>query len=208
MTRHPSITALALLFAVGLALAGCSKTTNDANKEDPAAAAVAIAREYQQAALAQDWRKMCELRTERMRYGTVEQCTADNTPSSEAATRSTPTSASPTTTFDPPTYADASTMPPLPSKTAASGPDRASTGPVKTEGTPIEVPAAGEHPAGWGVMLTYIVTWPSQTTTSRKALRVVQEAGMWRVDQHEDVQDGDMVQGNPIRNSLFGELRP
>ncbi|MFD7978767.1 hypothetical protein [Streptomyces sp. NPDC059071] len=201
--RHTA--APALLLAAGLALAGCSDTADDAKKkQDPAAAALAVARDYQQATLADDWRRACELSTTRLRRGTVEQCAARHTPTATATptTPSSSASVSPSATYEPPTYADGSTLQPSPSKTATPGPERASTGPITTEGAPVQVPAAGDHPAGWGVLLTYTVTWPSETSTARKALRVVQEGGAWRVDQREDVHDDDVAHGDPIHDAL------
>ncbi|MGW0121720.1 hypothetical protein [Streptomyces sp. NPDC003327] len=194
--RH---TAPALLLAAGLALTGCGESADDAKQDDPAAAALAVARDYQSAALARDWRRACELSTTRLRRGTVEECAARHTRPTPTATAT--ASASPTATSDPPTYADGSTMKPLP-KPTSTGPERASTGPVTPAGEPIQVPATADHPAGYGVMLTYTVTWPSETSTARKALRVVQESGTWRVDQREDVQDSDMAHGDPIRDAL------
>ncbi|MFE7412717.1 hypothetical protein [Streptomyces laurentii] len=199
--RHAAVPAL--LLAAGLALTGCSTPPdNDAKKTgpsaDPAAAALAVARDYQKATLALDWRRACELSTTRLRGGTVEQCTARHTPDPTPTATPSPTA---TATFEPPTYADGSTARPRPTKTTA-GPERASTGPVTPSGAPVEVPAAGEHPAGWGVMLTYTVTWPTSTSTARKALRVVQEDTEWRVEQREDVQDSDLQHGDPVRDAL------
>lgn len=206
MTRRTA--APAVLLAVGLALAGCSgdgSKDNDAGGEvtkDPAAAALAVAKEYQQAANALDWRRACELSTAALRRGSVDQCAARNI-GAATATPSAPASESPTATVSPPTYADGSTPNALPSKTP-TGPDRASTGPVTAQGKPVKVPAAGDHPAGYGVLLTYTVTWPDDSSTSRKAVRVVEEGGAWRVDQREDVQEGDMGHGDPITAALSG----
>ncbi|MDR3081862.1 MAG: hypothetical protein LBV60_13220 [Streptomyces sp.] len=202
MTRHHAAVP-ALLLAAGLALTGCSTPPDsDAKKTeqpaDPAAAALKVARDYQNATLALDWRRACELSTTRLRGGTVDECTARHTPKPTPTTTPTPTA---TETFEPPTYADGSTARPLPSKTTAPGPERASTGPVTPSGAPVEVPAAGDHPAGWGVLLTYTVTWPTSTSTARKALRVVQEDG-WRIEQREDVQDSDLQHGDPVRDAL------
>ncbi|MGW4954551.1 hypothetical protein [Streptomyces parvulus] len=197
----------AVLLVAGLALAGCSGSDSkgdDPKKEkDPTAAAVAVAREYQQAANALDWRRACELSTKALRRGTVDQCAARNV-GPETATPSAPASESPTETASPPTYADGSTPNALPSKSTEPGPDRASTGPVTTEGAPVKVPASAGHPAGYGVLLTYTVTWPDDTSTARKALRLVQEGDAWKVDQREDVQDGDMGHGDPATAALSG----
>ncbi|MFF0561491.1 hypothetical protein [Streptomyces sp. NPDC004266] len=197
--RHA--TAPALLLAAGVVLTGCGESADDAKQDDPAAAALAVARDYQSAANTLDWHRACELSTIRLRRGTIEECAGRNIGPAPTATAPPTASASPTKTFDPPTYADGSTMQPL-TRPTPSGPDRASTGPVTPEGEPIEISAYGDHPAGYGVMLSYTVTWPSETTTARQTLRVVQEAGEWRVDQYEDVQDNDMAHGDPIRDTL------
>lgn len=196
----------ALLLALGLALTGCSGETkkDDPKKEaDPAAAALAVAREYQQATNRLDWRKACELSTAALRRGTVAEC-AERNIGPATATPSAPASESPSPSVSPPTYADGSTMQPRESKTPAPGPDRASTGPVTAEGAPVKVPAFEDHPAGYGVLLSYTVTWPDDTSTSRKAVRLVEEGGAWKVDQREDVQTGDMGHGDPVRDALSG----
>jgi hypothetical protein len=195
-----------LLLAVGLALTGCSDSGDDAGKgdatptKDPTAAAVAVAKEYQEAANRLDWRRACELSTKALRRGTVDQCAARNI-GPETATPSAPASESPTATFSPPTYADGSTPEPIES-TSASGPERAETGPVVVQGDPVKVPASEDHPAGYGVLVTYTVTWPDSTSTARRALRLVAEGDAWRVDQREDVQDGDMGRGDPVTAAL------
>ncbi|MFF0052590.1 hypothetical protein [Streptomyces sp. NPDC005498] len=199
-----------LLLAAGLALAGCSGGDSGGDdpkkkEKDPAAAAVAVARDYQKAANALDWRRACELSTAALRRGTVDQCAARNIgPETATPTPSAPASESPTASVSPPTYADGSTPDALPSKSTAPGPDRASTGPVTAQGAPVKVPASAGHPAGYGVLLTYTVTWPDDTSTARKALRLVEEGGTWRVDQREDVQDGDMGHGDPATAALSG----
>ncbi|WP_432017662.1 hypothetical protein [Streptomyces hydrogenans] len=207
MKRHTAA-ASALLVAAGLALAGCSgEPADDAPKpeKDPAASALAVAREYQQATNRLDWRRACEMSTERLRAGSVEECAGRNVgPATATPTPSAPASKLPSPSFSPPTYADGSTMQALPSKTPAPGPDRASTGPVTPEGAAVKVAAFGDHPAGWGVLLSYTVTWPNSTSTARTAVRVVEEKGEWRVDQREDVQDGDMTHGDPVRDALSG----
>ncbi|MFF9908795.1 hypothetical protein ACF1HU_35945 [Streptomyces olivaceus] len=201
MKRH----ALTLLVA-GLALTACTgeAADDDAKQKDPSAAARAVAREYQQAANVQEWRTACRLSTAALRRAMTEQCAPRSSePTTTAPTPSAPASPSPTASDSPPTYADGSTMKPLPSKTRAPGPDRASTGPIKT-GKPVKVPAVDDHPAGYGVLVTYTVSWPTDTSTSRKALRVVQQGGGWRIDQHEDVHDGDLGHGDPVPAILAG----
>ncbi|MGW3377411.1 hypothetical protein [Streptomyces hydrogenans] len=203
MTRRtPALRTTALLLTAGLALAGCSTPADDdAKKNDPVADATAVAVAYKEAALALDWPKACELSTPRLRRGTVQEC-ADRHPTPAA---STPTP-SPTRTraTAPPTYADGGAIPTLTPRTP-SGPERATTGPVTVQGAAVDVAAAGDHPAGYGVLLTHTVTWPGKpASTSRTALRVVAEGDTWRIDQHEDIQDGDMRGGDPIRAALGG----
>ncbi|MFF5924172.1 hypothetical protein ACFY8C_38480 [Streptomyces flavochromogenes] len=198
MKRHHAL-APALLLVAGLVLTGCGDNPDDAKQDDPAAAALTVARDYQRATNELNWRRACELSTSQLRDGTVDECVAFHAEPTPAATAT--ASASPTETFEPPRYADGSTVQPRPRPTR-SGPERAMLGPVTVEGEPIEISAYGDHPAGYGVMLAYTVTWPSETTTSRKTLRVVQEAGSWRVDQRKDVQDSDMAHGDPIRDTL------
>ena len=68
-----------------------------------------------------------------------------------------------------------------------------------------EVPAAEEYAAGYGVLVSYTVKWPGKAaTTKRRALRLVDEGGAWVIDQHEDVQEGDMGDGSPVRAALSG----
>ncbi|MFJ5099252.1 hypothetical protein [Streptomyces sp. NPDC088557] len=194
-------TAPAVLLGSVLALTGCT-TGGAPAPEDQAAAVLDTARAYQSAAVARDWRRTCELSTARYRAGTVQQCTARKTGSTPAPAPE--ATADSTATHKPPAYADGSTMRPLPSRTSRPGPDRASTGPVTPQGQPVDVPASGDHPAGYGVLLTYTVTWPTETSTARKALRLVQEEGAWRVDQTEDVHDGDEAMGRPVQDALAG----
>ncbi|CAM5455638.1 hypothetical protein SALBM311S_05339 [Streptomyces alboniger] len=68
---------------------------------------------------------------------------------------------------------------------------------------PQSVPAIGDHPAGTGVRVEYTVTWPDSTTTSRKALRVVQQGDTWLVDQSEDIAESDEAHGNPVHDALM-----
>ncbi|MFE6460547.1 hypothetical protein ACFVP0_24220 [Streptomyces cinereoruber] len=198
MTRRTA----ALLLAAGLALTGCSTDpADDPKKPDPAAQALAVALDYQQAANRLDWHTACRLSTAAKRRGTVQECadryvvpTPEPTPSSSASSLS---------PMHPPTYADGSPVRTLTPRTP-SGPERAQTGPVTAQGAPVTVPAVGEHPAGYGVLLAYQVIWPAETTTARVALRVVAEGEDWRVDEFEDVEDGDMASGDPIRSALGG----
>jgi hypothetical protein len=199
-------TSAVLLLAAGLALTGCSDNNEDAGKGDATptkgstAVAVAVAKEYQEAANRLDWSRACELSTKAMRRGTLNECVARQV-GPDPATSSAPASESPTATFSPPTYADGSTPEPI-ETTSASGPERAETGPVKVQGDPVKVPSSENHPAGYGVMVTYTVTWPDNTSTARLALRLVAEGDAWRIDQHEDIQDGDMGHGNAIAAAL------
>ncbi|MEW1551511.1 hypothetical protein [Streptomyces tsukubensis] len=200
--------AAAVLLAV---VTGCSSDGGDGGKgpdrstektaENPVEDILAAARSYQEAANARDWRAVCELRTERFRDGTVQQCAARNTPPAKPATPS-PEASSPS--FEPPRYADGSTPEPR-AKPSTGGPEYAETGPV-TAAAPdvVQVPAAEDHPAGWGALVSYTVTWPGKpSTTSLRALRLVDEGG-WKVDQQEDVQDGDMGRGSPVLAALTG----
>ncbi|MCK7621759.1 hypothetical protein MUU72_01210 [Streptomyces sp. RS10V-4] len=192
--------------AVGLA--GCSSGAGDAGRPDGAGkqsgtqgsgtqvSAEAFARTYQKAVNGQDWQHACRMRTDRYRHGSVQACVADNTESTPSATPS------PSESSEPPLRrADGSIVPPRP-KPSTSGPDRAETGPVTAAGE-VPVPAIGEHPAGIGIGVQYTVTWPSGTTTTKKALRLVRQGGRWLVDQAEDVYPSDEAHGNPVRDALM-----
>ncbi|MEU7153822.1 hypothetical protein AB0B15_38280 [Streptomyces sp. NPDC045456] len=192
----------AVLIATGvLALAGCSsegKGNDGKAPADPTDAVLKVARSYQEAKNREDWRTVCGARTTRLRGGSVAECVKTNTPSSP-----TPEESSPSPDFTPPTYADGSTPQPR-TRPSASGPDRADTGPVSASDV-VEVAAVEDHPAGYGVLVTYTVKWPGkEATTTRHALRLVQEGGAWRVDQNEDIQKGDMGHGSPVRTALSG----
>ncbi|MGW2227457.1 hypothetical protein [Streptomyces formicae] len=193
----------ALLLTAGvLALAGCSSSSEDKaggkKPADPTEAVLKVARSYQEAKNRQDWRDWCAMSSPRLRGGTVAACVTENTPSSPSATPE-----EPSPTFSPPTYADGSTPKPR-TRPSSSGPERADTGPV-TASDVVTVPAAEDHPAGYGVLITYTVKWPGkEATTTRRALRLVDDGGAWLVDQHEDVQEGDMGHGSPVRTALSG----
>ncbi|KUL55453.1 hypothetical protein ADL22_00740 [Streptomyces sp. NRRL F-4489] len=174
--------------------AGAGATKATGNGAGAQASAEAFARTYQEAVNDQDWQQVCRMRTDRYRHGTVQACVAANTESTPSATPS------PTESEEPLRRADGSIVPPKP-KPSASGPDRAETGPVKAAGA-VPVPAIGEHPAGTGVGVQYTVTWPSSTTTDKKALRLVQQGGRWLVDQSEDVFPSDEAHGDPVRDAL------
>lgn len=203
-------TAAAALVTAGiLAVAGCSSSSDDEGTKGKGSnggqqapeddALLKVAKRYQEAANSVDWRTACGLSSSRLRRGTVEECVDRNTPDAPAAEES----SSPSPSFEPPTYADGSTPEPIASNTP-SGPERADTGPV-TPSDVVAVPAAGTHPAGYGVLVTYTVQWPGKDAfTTRHALRLVREGGAWVVDQHEEVQDGDMGHGSPVRAALSG----
>ncbi|GHH56213.1 hypothetical protein [Streptomyces candidus] len=212
MTRK---TTAAVLAAGVLALAGCSSGDDGGVKgsasntsaggqlapEDDAL--VKVATRYQEAANRLDWHTACSLSTSRMRDGTVEECAARFTV--DEPRRAAPSElSSPSPSISPPTYADGSTPEPVASRTP-TGPDRADTGPVSASDV-VEVPAVEDHPAGYGVLVTYTVQWPDKNaTTTRSALRLVRHGGAWLVDQDEDVQEGDMVgHGSPVRAALSG----
>jgi hypothetical protein len=197
--------ATAALMAAGiLAVAGCSSSDDSGTKgsgpqKAPTDTVLKAARSYQEAANRLDWRTACGMSSARLRDGTVADCVDRNTPDDTAAEEST----SPSPSFSPPTYADGSTPNPIASSTP-SGPDRADTGKV-TASDVVEVPAVEDHPAGYGVLITYTVKWPGKAaTTKRRALRMVDEGKAWVVDQHEDVQEGDMGHGSPVRAALSG----
>ncbi|MGW2456754.1 hypothetical protein ACWCTA_36325 [Streptomyces sp. NPDC001704] len=207
MTRK---TTAAVLAAGILALAGCSSDGDGGTKgSNPSAsgpqapqddALVKVAKRYQEAANRDDWKTACGLSSPRLRGGTVEEC-ADRLTVDEPTPD--PSESSPSPSFSPPTYADGSTPKPIASRTP-TGPDRADTGPVAASDV-IEVSAVGHHPAGYGVLVTYTVKWPGKdATTTRRALRLVEQGGAWLVDQHEDVQEGDMGHGSPVRTALSG----
>ncbi|MGW5336185.1 hypothetical protein [Streptomyces bauhiniae] len=202
----------AVLAAGAFALAGCS-SDGDGGTKDPGPgvsrggqqapdgdALLKVAQRYQEAANRLDWKASCALSTPRLRAGTVEECADrltvdDPTPD--------PSESSPSPSFSPPTYADGSTPEPIPSRTH-SGPDRADTGPVSASDV-VEVSAVEDHPAGYGVLVSYTVKWPDKpATTSRVALRLVEQGGKWLVDQDEDVQPGDTGHGSPVRAALSG----
>ncbi|WP_031232902.1 MULTISPECIES: hypothetical protein [Streptomyces] len=203
-------TTAAVLAAGILALAGCSSDGDSGTKDsNPSTggqqapqddALVKVAQRYQEAANRLDWKAACGLSSSRLRGGTVEEC-ADRLTVDEPTPD--PSESSPSPSFSPPTYADGSTPEPVASRTP-TGPDRADTGPVSASDV-VEVSAVEDHPAGYGVLVTYTVKWPGKdATTTRRALRLVQQGGAWLVDQHEDVQAGDMGHGSPVRTALSG----
>lgn len=195
---------IAAAAAVTVLAAGCSSqdeggkgASGDSGGTDTTAAAVQAARWYQSAVNSDDWTKACGLRTERYRHGSVKECVADNAPKAESPEPS-PTESD---EFPPLRRADGSVVRGKP-KPSATGPDKAKTGEVKAS-APQSVPAIGDHPAGTGVRVEYTVTWPDSTTTSRKALRVVQQGDTWLVDQSEDIAESDEAHGNPVHDALM-----
>ncbi|MFI7142853.1 hypothetical protein ACIBQ5_35680 [Streptomyces massasporeus] len=198
-------TTAALVAAGILAAAGCSSSDDGGTKgsgpqKAPTDAVLTAARSYQEAANRLDWRTACKMSSARLRDGSVEDCVDRNTPDDAATAEESPSSSP---SFEPPRYADGSTPDPIASSTP-SGPERADTGKV-TASDVVEVPAVEDHPAGYGVLITYTVKWPDKAaTTKRRALRLVDEGGAWVVDQHEDVQEGDMGHGSPVRAALSG----
>ncbi|MGV9315209.1 hypothetical protein ACWDR0_23945 [Streptomyces sp. NPDC003691] len=193
-----------------IAVTGCSSSDGGGEEgrskggSSPAPAPVeelrAVARSHQEAANRRDWKAACELRTERLRGGTVQQCADRNTPSTA---KPSPSEAASSPSFEPPRYADGSTPEPR-SRPSSSGPEFADTGAV-TASEVVTVPAAEDHPAGWGVLVSYTVTWPGkEPETSRRALRLVDERGEWKVDQAEDVHDGDTGRGSAVVAALSG----
>ncbi|WP_405548095.1 hypothetical protein OG478_53095 (plasmid) [Streptomyces phaeochromogenes] len=193
-----AVAGIAVLVAGCASGAGTEKgASGDGGASDTTAAAVQVARTYQSAVNGDDWTKACGLRTERYRHGSVKECVADNAPKTPSPEPS-PTESD---EFPPLRRADGSVVRPKP-KPSASGPDRAETGEVKAS-APQSVPAIGDHPAGTGVRVEYTVTWPNSTTTSRKALRVVQQGDTWLVDQSEDIAESDEAHGNPVHDALM-----
>ncbi|MGV0100855.1 hypothetical protein [Streptomyces californicus] len=187
MSRRSAIRA-AVAAAVVLLAAGCADDHQDATGTEtgPPSALYEAARTYQEAAARGDWRTACAATTVRRQGGSLERC-IDSHPGPAPAPKATADSSP---TVEPPRYADGST--PAPHRTRRTGgPGRASTGPVSaTDAQP--APASGEHPAGYAVLVTYSSQWPGKPpTTTRRALRLVQEAGAWRVDQLADLHTGE-----------------
>ncbi|MFD4020658.1 hypothetical protein [Streptomyces sindenensis] len=207
MKRHT--TAATVLTAAALLAAGCSSGGAEEKPADPTAAVAAAARSYQEAQNAEDWRTVCKLRSERLRFGTVEECVEDNAPSTPTPSPSpSPTEArgaTPSPSDEPPRYADGSTPQPRATRTTG-GPDRADLGPVKAKTSDVvEVPAGAKHPGGYGALVAYTVQWPGKPlTTSLRALRLIKESGAWVVDQTEDVSDADVAHGAPVLTALSG----
>ncbi|MFD9270933.1 hypothetical protein ACFWB1_26095 [Streptomyces goshikiensis] len=83
-------------------------------------------------------------------------------------------------------------------------PDGPALGPVLLDRPPVQVPATSAYPGGWGVIVSYTVTWPGKTTsTERIALRMTDTAGVWWVEQREDVADTDLTAPvDPVLSSL------
>ncbi|MGP4001349.1 hypothetical protein [Streptomyces sp. 8N706] len=199
-----AVTAVAVA-AVVFVIAGCS--SNAEGKKNPGAggngvktqaSAKEFARTYQEALNDQDWRRACQMRTERYRHGTVHTCVNDNTEATPTA------SPSPSESSGPPLRrADGSIIPPRKTP-SASGPDRAKTSRAKAGGA-VTVPAIGDRPAGTGVRVEYTLIWPNSTTTTKKALRLVKQGSGWLVDQAEEIFTSDEAHGNPVRDALMRE---
>ncbi|MFG2030324.1 hypothetical protein [Streptomyces sp. NPDC048825] len=190
--------------AVLLAIAGCSSDTEEKKESGAAnkggattqASAEEFARTYQEAVNDENWQRVCQMRTERYRYGTVQSCVDDNT-------ETTPTAApSLSETSDPPLRRADGSVIPTRAAPSASGPERAATGRFEA-GDVVTVPAIGDHPAGTGVGVEYTVTWPDSTTTTKEALRMVKQGGEWFVDQAEEIHASDEAHGNPVRDALM-----
>ena len=188
--------AAVLLAASLLTVAGCSSNAKE-KPADPTAAVLKAAQDYQNAANRRDWQTACALTSARLRGGTVAQCVATNTTPPDPT--SSPSS-SPTPAISPPVYADGSTPAPIATSAQPSGPEFASDSPV-TAGDVLAIAATGQHPAGYGVFLSFTVTWPGKPAdTDRRALRLVPEGGGWVVDQHED----DIQGADQLRAALGG----
>ncbi|MEV0982646.1 hypothetical protein [Streptomyces sp. NPDC049915] len=138
------------------------------------------------------------MRTEQFRHGSVHECVTDNKAPASPSPSPSPTESD---AFPPLKRADGSTIPPKQTP-SDSGPDQTETGTV-TAGSPVSVPATGEHPAGTGVLIQFKVVQPDSTTTVRSALRVVRENNQWLVDQAEDIDEADDAHGNPVHDALM-----
>lgn len=182
-----SRTRTAVLITAALLTAGCTAEPSPADTpKGPAPALYAAARTYQNAAARGDWHTACTTSSARLQRGSLARCVASH----PSATPAPAPTADPTPTAELPRYADGST--PAPREThAANGPDRADVGPVRAAGA-IPVPATGDHPAGYAVLVTYSVRWPGKApTTTRRALRLVRDADEWHVDQLADLHPGE-----------------
>ncbi|MEU8138247.1 hypothetical protein [Streptodolium elevatio] len=71
---------------------------------------------------------------------------------------------------------------------------------------PLPVPATGTHPAGWAVATRHTVTEPGREPYEVvMAVRVVDEAGAWRIDQYEPVDGADpRLSPHPAVAALLG----
>ncbi|MEW2267667.1 hypothetical protein ACGF5T_34385 [Streptomyces sp. NPDC047853] len=191
--------------ALAIIVAGCSSNvggdkgteTKDGGGTDTIASVLKFAKTYQEADNDQDWQRVCQMRTDRYRDGTIQQCVAGfHVDAAEPTASVTEESDSP-----PLVRADGSTVPPRQTPTD-SGPERAQLGPVKATGSKA-VPPFGDHPAGTGVMVEYTYTWPDDSGVQKYVLRLVQQNGKWLVDQREEVADSDEAHGDPIRDALM-----
>ncbi|OEJ20881.1 hypothetical protein [Streptomyces subrutilus] len=200
MTRLAKAAAVA---AALLVATGCSSNTGkkdaEAGKGSAELTPTAVAQSYQEAFNARsDWKRVCEMQTERYRGGTVEECVAEN---AEKAESTAPSPSASESSRPPLRRADGSIVQPKP-RPSASGPERAETGAVTASGS-VAVPALGEHPAGTGVLVEYTVVWPTNTTTAKRALRLVQQGTQWLVDQAVEVAATDEAHGNPVHDALM-----
>lgn len=179
MRRTGVITALLLTTTVGVAGVGCSSSGaggQGPHAGDPASAVLAAARSYQAAFNRRDWKTVCALSTPGMRGGSVAHCVASHVDTGDDAA----------TTAPAPSSAGAGQATPLIDTATPNGPDYAPTGPVSA-GNVVTVPAAEDHPAGYGVRVRYTVTWPGKAPeTVRWALRMVDQHSRWLVDQSAD----------------------
>ncbi|MET9365796.1 hypothetical protein ABZX93_33475 [Streptomyces sp. NPDC006632] len=189
--------------AAVLVIAGCSSQTEQKPEQskgtgstDTAAGTVAFAQAYQTALNGQDWQRVCQMRTERYRKGTVETCVA------KLAAKDAPVASSESESSEPPLRrADGSIIPPKQTPSHA-GPERPQFGKVTASGW-VTVPAIGDHPAGAGVRVEYTETWPDNTSTTRLALRVITQGGQRLVDQSVDIFTSDETHGNPVHDALM-----
>ncbi|MEV7659897.1 hypothetical protein AB0O39_37780 [Streptomyces anulatus] len=174
------------LVAAVLLAAGCAADDQDVTgtEQGPPPALYETARTYQEAAARGDWHTACAATSTRKQGGSLARCLDSHPAPGPGATADSSPPA------DPPRYADGSTPVPRERRTTG-GPDRADTGPVSATGAQ-PVAASGDHPAGYAVLVAYSVQWPGKAATStRRALRLVQEGGQWRVDQLADLHPGE-----------------
>jgi hypothetical protein len=78
--------------------------------------------------------------------------------------------------------------------------------PAVTAEVPLPVAASGPHPSGWAVATRHTVTEPGRAPYPvMMAVRVVDDAGTWRIDQYEDTTTADLrLSPHPAVAALLG----